>query len=71
MTVEPCGDSGVIATLGDAIDLPTVRRVWRVAALARERFGERALDVVPGYASVLVRFDPRELDLAIALATLR
>jgi KipI family sensor histidine kinase inhibitor len=71
MTVEPFGDSGVLAVLGDAIDLETTRRAWQIAALARERFGARALDVVPAYTSVLVRFDPRETDLGIALATLR
>jgi len=70
MTVQPCGDSAVIAVLGERIDETTVRRVWQVSALARERFGSKALDVVPAYASVLVRFDPRELDMAIALATL-
>jgi len=48
-----------------------VRRVWSVCALARERFGDAALDVVGAYASVLVRFDPARLDLAIALACLR
>jgi len=69
--IEPAGDSAVIAILGDVIDLATVRRVWSVAALARERFGDAALDVVGAYASVLVRFDPARLDLAIALACLR
>ncbi|MBV8365435.1 MAG: 5-oxoprolinase subunit PxpB, partial [Candidatus Eremiobacteraeota bacterium] len=70
VSVAPCGDSAVIAVLGERIDEPTLERVWQVSALARERFGAKALDIVPAYASVLVRFDPRELDLAIALATL-
>jgi KipI family sensor histidine kinase inhibitor len=69
--IEPAGDSAVIAVLGDVIDLATVRRVWSVSALARERFSDAALDVVGAYASVLVRFDPARLDLAIALACLR
>jgi KipI family sensor histidine kinase inhibitor len=71
VTVEPAGDAAVIAKLGDTIDLATTRRAWAVAALARERFGESALDVVAAYASVLVRVDLSRLDLALALACLR
>lgn len=71
MRVEPAGDAAVIAVIGDTIEISTVRRVWAVAALARERFGDAALDVTPAYTSVLVRIDPLRLDLALALACLR
>ena len=60
-----------MATLGEGIDLATVRSAWHIAELVRERMGDRALDVVPAYASVLVRFDPARVDLAHVMACLR
>lgn len=71
MKIEPVGDAAAIAILGDAIDLATVRRVWALNALLRERLGASALDVVPAYASVLVRFDPATTNLAHVMACLR
>jgi len=71
MKIEPVGDAAAIAILGESVDLATVRRVWAVAALARERLGASALDVVPAYASVLVRFDPATTNLAHVMACLR
>jgi KipI family sensor histidine kinase inhibitor len=71
MKIEPVGDAAAIAILGDAIELGTVRRVWALSALVRERLGASALDVVPAYASVLVRFDPASTNLAHVMACLR
>jgi 5-oxoprolinase (ATP-hydrolysing) subunit B len=69
--IEPVGDAAAIAIIGDTIDIATVRRVWALAALARDRLGASALDVVPAYASVLVRFDPATSSLAHVIACLR
>jgi len=71
MRIEPVGDAAAIAILGDAIEPATVRRVWALAALARERLGSGVLDVVPSYTSVLVRFDPTAMNLGIVMASLR
>jgi KipI family sensor histidine kinase inhibitor len=71
MRIEPVGDAAAIVILGDVIDLSTVRRVWALNALLRERLGASALDVVPAYASVLVRFDPAATNLAHVMACLR
>jgi KipI family sensor histidine kinase inhibitor len=71
MKIEPVGDAAAIAIVGDSIDFHTVRRVWTLTALARERLGASVLDVVPAYASVLVRFDPAATNLAHVMACLR
>lgn len=67
--IRPMGDTAVLAVLGDRIDAAIVRRVWTLASSLKtcEAFD----DVVPAYASVLVRFDPRALDLAHAMAIVR
>jgi KipI family sensor histidine kinase inhibitor len=69
--IVPVGDAAVMALLGDGIDVAVVRRVWALAALARERLGDRVLDIVPAYASVLVRFDPELIGTANVMAVLR
>src|SRR6516164_5430199 len=69
--VLPVGDAAVLAVVGDAIDEGTAARVWALHAAALQAFGSAALDVVPAYASVLVRFDPAAAQLAIAMATMR
>jgi KipI family sensor histidine kinase inhibitor len=71
MRIEPVGDAAAIAILGDRVEVGTVRRVWATAALARERLGTGALDVVPSYAAVFVRFDPSAINLGIVMACLR
>ena len=69
--VRPVGDAAVAVTLGDAIDFVTVRRVWSVAAALRARIGDSVLDIVPAYASILVRFDPLTTALAPVMAAVR
>jgi KipI family sensor histidine kinase inhibitor len=71
LKIEPVGDAAAIAIVGDTVDLSTVRRVWALAVLARERLGASVLDVVPAYASVLVRFDPAATNLGLVMACLR
>jgi inhibitor of KinA len=69
--VLPVGDAAVLAVVGDTIDEATAARVWALHAAAVLAFGAAALDVVPAYGSVLVRFDPSAAQLAIAMATMR
>jgi len=69
--VVPVGDAAAIAILGETIDEATVRATWQLADTVRRRMGESALDVVPAYASVLVRFDPTRVGLAQVMACLR
>jgi KipI family sensor histidine kinase inhibitor len=61
-TFSPCGDSALLVTLGDRIDLALNRRVH---ALAR-RLGNDPLPglvtAVPGYTTLLVHYDPLLLD---------
>jgi inhibitor of KinA len=60
LAITPAGDSALLARLGDDISEATFDRV--MAALAqldpRERWPPGWVDVLPGYASVLVVFDP-------------
>ncbi|HXW77123.1 MAG TPA: carboxyltransferase domain-containing protein, partial [Candidatus Eremiobacteraceae bacterium] len=65
------GDAAVLAELGSSIDVATVAKVWSYAAELRRSMWRGVLDVVPAYASVLVRYDPLTIDLARVLAWLR
>ena len=62
--IEPLGDGALLVTFGDAIDVALNARAHAVAAdvdrLRRtdRRFGR----AVPGYASVLIPFDPVAVD---------
>jgi inhibitor of KinA len=69
--IVPVGDAAVLAVLGESIDPATVRRVWALAAALRTILGDGALDIVPAYGSVLVRFDPTRTGLAIIMANVR
>src|SRR5690348_10759690 len=69
--IRPAGDAAVLAVLGDSIDPVLCDRVW---SLARALDGARSpgvLDIVPSYASVLVRFDPLVIDLPRVMAAVR
>jgi inhibitor of KinA len=70
--IKPVGDGAVMALLDvERPDLGAVRRLWSIASTARAHLGTFALDVVPAYDSVLVRFDPRALGAAYVMAVLR
>ena len=69
--VLPVGDAAVLAVLGDAIDPAVVEHVWSLHAELKPQIGESILDVVPAYASVLVRFNPSVAQLALVMATVR
>jgi inhibitor of KinA len=69
--VVPVGDAAVLAVLGDSVDEATLPRVWSLAAALRTTLGNSALDIVPAFASVLVRFDPSVARLATIMACVR
>jgi len=69
--VRPLGDTAVLARFYGGVSGENVRRVWALARAAREACGPAALDVVPAYDTVLVRFDPLETELAGILACMR
>ncbi len=69
--VLPVGDAAVLAVLGDSIDEATVSHVWSLCATLRNQLGASVLDIVPAFASVLVRFDPSVARLATIMACVR
>lgn len=64
------GDAALLVVLGESIDLVLNRRVHRLAALleARHAGDERWGRPVPGYASLLVPYDPLRLTATEARA---
>src|SRR5580704_8026069 len=69
--VRLVGDAAVLAVVGDSVDLPTVERVWVLYGNLERSDKTGILDIVPAYASVLVRFDPLVIDAARAIAAVR
>lgn len=69
--ILPAGDSALLLRLGDRIDPAVNARALRVAEAMRERVGAGILDVVVGFASVTVYFDPLRMDAATVEASLR
>ena len=70
VTVAALGDSAVLITLGDRVDLALNRRVHRVAAAVRARALPAVTDVVPAYAALSVHYDPLHVDHAVLAAEL-
>lgn len=52
------GNSGVLVDLGDGISAELAPKSMELAESLRNALGTAALDVVPAYRTVLVRFDP-------------
>jgi KipI family sensor histidine kinase inhibitor len=69
--VRLVGDAAVLAVVGDRIDLPTVERVWALRSTLERSDTTGMLDIIPAYASLLVRFDPLVIDSARVIAALR
>ena len=65
------GDAAVLAIAGDSVDPQTLRRVWSLYESIRATLVSGILDIVPAYASVLVRFDPALIDLPRVIAGIR
>jgi KipI family sensor histidine kinase inhibitor len=57
---SPAGDSAVLVELGDQIDLPTNRRLHALARWLRRQPGLG--EAVPGYAALLVHYNPLQFD---------
>ena len=56
--LRTAGEGGIVVELGDAIDPALNARVHRLAREVRARLGDRIVEVVPTYRSLLVRHDP-------------
>ena len=69
--IKPVGDAALHVVVGDRVDPQVVARVWSLARAIERAGGGALLDVVPAYASVLVRYDPFRLDQAVAMALVR
>ncbi len=69
--IQPIGDAAVTAVLGDAFGRSVQKRVWSLHARLQQLLGDTVLDIVPAYASVMVRFDPATVPLATVMATMR
>jgi inhibitor of KinA len=52
------GEGGLVVELGEGIDPDVNARVHRLAREVRARLGDRIVEVVPTYRSLLVRHDP-------------
>ena len=62
MRIAAAGDAALIVELPRAIDPGTSARVIALGRAVRERCGSLILDVVVGYCSLTVYFDPLTLD---------
>jgi inhibitor of KinA len=56
--IRPQGEGGIVVELGDAIDPAVNARVHALARAVNARLSAEVLEVVPGYASLLVLHDP-------------
>ena len=63
MTIRQCGDSMLLVQLDPVIDPVVNERAIQLAARVRARGGRGIRDIVPGYCTVGVHFDPLLTDL--------
>ncbi|VVD93171.1 allophanate hydrolase [Pandoraea capi] len=69
LKILPLGDSALVCEAGTTPTLATQRRVWHVAALARDWPDVR--EVVPGMNNLTLRFDPLATDIDVLSERLR
>ncbi len=69
--IAPLGDAAVLVEWERAVRPQTLEDVWSAYDALRAALGTSVLDIVPAYASVLVRFDPSATRLATMLAVIR
>lgn len=62
---QPAGDSALLVTFGEQIDLAINRRVHRLARALAGRPLPGLGEAVPGYAALLIHYDPLLLDYPI------
>lgn len=71
LKILPCGDRAVLAEYGDRIDPEIAARVRSFTLVLRRARGQGILQVVPGYRSALVEYDPLALDWDSLVRTLQ
>lgn len=64
MTIRPVGDTMLLVEWAHAIDPVVNQKVIALAARLRARLEAAVRDIVPGYCSLGVHFDPLRTDLA-------
>lgn len=70
MRIRECGDTMLLVEFEPVIDPLVNERVIALAARLRERGARGVRDVVPGYRTVGVHFDPLQTDLAVLEAAI-
>ncbi|MEO8678728.1 MAG: 5-oxoprolinase subunit PxpB [Vicinamibacterales bacterium] len=63
MRIRSCGDSMLLVECGDTIDPVVNERAIVLARRLRARGGRGIRDIVPGYCTVGIHFDPLQVDL--------
>jgi KipI family sensor histidine kinase inhibitor len=71
LRIVPAGDAALLVELPPRIDPATSARVVALARTVRERWAVTLRDIVVGYCSVTVYFDPLQLDAAWLESELR
>ncbi len=69
--IVPAGDAALLIEWPARIDVETSRRVVSLAAVIWDRCGARIRDVVVGYCSVTVYYDPLRIDPLVFESELR
>lgn len=68
--VAPLNETSCIAYLGEDISLATSERVAAAARVIRSALGDRLVDIIPSYASILVTIDPERISILDCCALL-
>lgn len=71
MELHPIGVSGILAVLGDAISEETGARVAALSAAVRDAHISGVTEMIPAYASLLIKYDPFLTDYAALTDRLR
>jgi len=72
ISIRPAGDTGIVVDLGDRIDIATNRRVHALATQLKETLAPYLpVDVLPGYVSLLVTYDPMTLTYEAVVRAIR
>ena len=71
MELHPIGVSGILAVLGDAISEETGARVAALSAAVRDAHISGVMEMIPAYASLLIKYDPFLTDYAVLADRLR
>ena len=71
MKLQVTGENSLILYLGEDADEATSARVHAAVATIETALGDRLLDLVPSYASILILFDIQRIDHITVIKTLR